>query len=54
MYEEMTCWAGATKASRADWAGTVQPGLAGQGREFSLARQGQLHTFAAVSVFTFE
>ena len=28
--------------------------LGGPGREFFLARHGQLHTFAAVSVFTFE
>ena len=41
----------------ADRAGTVQPGLAGdsrQGREFFWARDGQLHTFAAFSVFTLE
>ena len=53
----MTCQAGATKASWADRAGTFQPRLAGdggQGREFFLARHSQLHTFAAVSVFTFE
>ena len=53
----MTCRAGATKASWADRAGTAQPGLAGdgrQGRAFSLARHGQLHTVAAVSVFPFD
>ena len=57
MYEEMTFRAGATKASWENWAGTVQPGLAGdsgEGWEFFLARQGQLHTFTAVNVFTFE
>ena len=51
------CWAGAAKASWTDQAGTVQPELAGEGRhcrEFFLAWHGQLHTFAAVSVFTFE
>ena len=51
MYEKMTCRAGATKA---DWDGTVQPGLTGDGREFLLAWDGQLHTFAAVSVIPFE
>ena len=51
--EEMT----GVKASWADRAGTVQPGLAGdsrQGRESFWTWDGQLHTFAAFSVFTFE
>ena len=45
------------KASWSDRARTVQPRLAGdsrQGLDFFLARHGQLYTFAAVSVFTFE
>ena len=55
--EEITCRSGATKPSWADLAGTVQLRLAGdggQGRELFLARHGQLHTFAAASVFTSE
>ena len=51
----MTRWAGATRARWADWAGTVQPGLAGdsgKGREFFLAWHG--NTFTADTVFTFE
>ena len=57
MYEEITYRACATKASWADRALVVKRGLAGnggQGREFFLARHGQLHTFAAISVFPFE